>query len=252
MIHPLSVWVTRRKPRPATRAAGIGLGLGCAVLALGVWAWHGGHLSVLRGLLITGGVGMLLLPAGTAAVAGVLTVLETRGEQFQFLLLTSLPEQVMVRGVFFAAQYRTRAFRAAAMALLPAFVIGALAWMMQVFMSVLNGVMSMMGPPRPPDPGLPALVLTGIALVLWSMNLVAARVGAALALRWRSEALVVALAPASMLLIVLSPLLIALNLVLWPFFCLGAMYLVVWMSRYLAGNGLLHDATRWLRQCDVV
>lgn len=254
MIHPLYAWLTRRKrPRAAARTAYVGLWFGAAALAFGVWAWWNGQVLALRGMLVVGGLGMVMLPAGVASLAAALTVQELRGEQFQFLRLTNLPTKLMAQGIFFAAQYRTRSLRALAMGFLPLLVIGGVAEAVQLMAGIYyNGMTYMvMRQPGAWEVGLPMSFLVLVAAFLWSMNLVAARVGAAIAIRWRSLILAPLLAPLSMLLITAAPLLVALNVALWPFFCLGGAYLLVWMGRYLLGQGLQRDAAIWLRQVDV-
>ncbi len=249
MIHPLSAWLIGRRLHRADRAAEFGLGGGLIILAICCRAWLEAQVALLETLLLLGLLVMILVPPVVAALTGALTALELRGEHFQFLLLTSLPERTLAQGLLHAALYRTRHFRAMAAAAIPAVMIGFLVELLKV-LAPFWMYMSYPAPSPPPDVTLPGLLLAVVVGLLWGANVLAARLGAAVALRWPNAALAAALAPAAMLALVAVPFLVLTSLVWAPLGCLAGPYLLFRLGRYLLGGRLLRDAARWMRQID--
>jgi|GEM_PF-4927544 len=251
MIRPLAAWLSGRSYKPA-RTLWWGLGIGALTLSFGTWAWLNADLVALGGLTVAGLAVMLITPLAAAALAGVLTALEVRGEQFQFVLLTNVRERLIVEGCIAAALDRTRLLRAAAAGMIPGLVIGLLAELLRILTPLFSFPSSYTSTQvRPPNIALPGLFLAfGLAL-LWGTHLIAVRVGVALALRYRSPALAAALGPGLLLASVLLPLLLLMLPSFGILLCPIGAYLYFRAGQYVLGHRLIQDARHWVREVDV-
>jgi hypothetical protein len=145
-------------------------------------------------------------PALVAVTAAILVSRHVGGEEYEFLRTTPMSEARVVQGYVAAALHRLRLLLALAVGLAPLMVVGTLTGVMRSMLSQLLNVAPRPGSPTPSyelalgDVAGPLVILAAIATGLLLANLLAAALGASLALWVRETRAAITFALAAMLL----------------------------------------------------